>query len=210
MCCRLALDVGVTSGTPRQLADMLLAYHHDHRVKRVCRTAVISVQTPKKATNAELADLDRRLLRAAADLQKFLKELQGLQWTVQFLTGRGKGRRKSVPVYTKAQKLDVRILAFALFDSIGKLRKDRWDKLVEAGKIGNFRRRNNGAIISFEFQGRRLRLATLKNFLVAFADEGNNQSGDNMTAYRRLAGLGRRLRQAKVGRASRLPIAERT
>jgi hypothetical protein len=149
--------------------------------------------------------------RRTLDLRpKFLKELQGLQWTVQFLTGRGKGRRKSVPVYTKAQKLDVRILAFALFDSIGKLRKDRWDKLVEAGKIGNFRRRNNGAIISFEFQGRRLRLATLKNFLVAFADEGNNQSGDNMTAYRRLAGLGRRLRQAKVGRASRLPIAERT
>jgi hypothetical protein len=35
------LDVGVAKGTPRQLADLLLAYHHDPRVKRVCRTAVI-------------------------------------------------------------------------------------------------------------------------------------------------------------------------
>jgi uncharacterized protein YhbP (UPF0306 family) len=213
------LDVGVAKGTPRQLAEMLLAYHHDPRVKRVCRTAVISVQTRKKATKSELADIDRRLLWVAADLQKFLrvasmlgwvhgntptrhihlifansngrrtldlrpkflKDLQGLQWTVQFLTGRGKGRRKSIPVYTKASKLDVRVLAQMLFNPNGNLREELWDKLVEIGKIGNFRRRNNGEIISFEFQGRRLRLATLKNFLVAIADEESNQSGDNMT-----------------------------
>jgi hypothetical protein len=213
------LDVGVAKGTPRQLADLLLAYHHDPRVKRVCRTAVISVQTDPKAGKTELADLDRRLLRAAADLQKFLrvasmlgwvhgntptrhihlifansngrrtldlcpkflKEIQSMAWTMQFLSGRGRGKRKALPMYPKSKKLDVRVLAIALFDSNGKLRKNRWDKLVKSGKITDFRLRSNGSVISFQFQGRRLRLATLKNFLVAIANEENNQIGENMT-----------------------------
>jgi len=213
------LDCGVAKGTPHQLADLLLAYHHDPRASRVCRTAVISVKTPKGASKSELADLDRRLLHAAGDFQKymgiasmlgwvhgntptrhihllfansngrrtldlrpkFLKELQALKWTVQFLTGRGKGRRRALSVYPKSKKLDVRVLAIALFDTNGKLRRDRWAKLVKSGKITDFRLRSNGSVISFHFQGRRLRLATLKNFLVAIANEENNQIGENMT-----------------------------
>ena len=209
------LDCGVAVGSPRQLADLLLAYHHNPRAKRLCRTAVISVQTPSKASQTELDDIDRRLLRAAKDFQKimgvasmlgwvhsnsatrhihlifansngrrtldlrpkFLKELQAMQWTMQFLSGRGKGRRRSLPMYPKAKKLDVRLLALMLMDSRGKVRKEIWDKLVRAGKISNFRHRKNGEVISFEFQGRRIRLATLKNFLTALGDE-DNQSGE--------------------------------
>ena len=218
------LDVGVAKGSPRELADLLLAFHHDARASRICRTAVISVKTPKRATKEELSDIDRRLLRAAADFQKFLgiasmlgwvhgntstrhihlifsnsngrrtldlrpkflKELQGLLWTVEFLSGRGKGKRKALPMYPKAKRLDTRLLAVALLDSDGKLRKDRWDKLVRSGKITDLRLRTNGSLISFKFQDRRIRLATLINFLGLLAGEagagggGENQS-ENMT-----------------------------
>ena len=74
------LDVGVAKGSPRELADLLLAFHHDARASRVCRTAVISVQTSKRATKEELSDIDRRLLRAAADFQKFLGIASMLGW----------------------------------------------------------------------------------------------------------------------------------
>ena len=209
------LDCGVAKGTPKQLAELLLAYHHDPRAKRVCRTAVISVRTPKNASKSELEDIDKRLLRAAKDFQKimgvasmlgwvhsdtatrhihlifansngrrtldlrpkFLKELQGMQWTMQFLAGRGRGKRKALPVYTKAKRLDVRLLAAALLDSKGKLRRDRWDKLVRSGKITDFRRRNNGSVISFQFQGRRIRPATLTNFLRLLGGQTSGGSG---------------------------------
>jgi hypothetical protein len=166
------LDVGVAKGTPRQLAELLLAYHHDPRAKRVCRTGIISVQTPRGASPEQLADIDRRLLHAAKDFQefmriasmlgwihsdtatrhihlifcnsngrrtldlrpKFLKELQGLAWTIQFASGRGKGQRKAIPAYTKAKRLDVRLLAITLLDKDGHLRKDRWDMALMTRK----------------------------------------------------------------------------
>ena len=220
------LDCGVAVGSPKQLADLLLAYHHDPRAMRLCRTAVISVETPKNASKEELADIDRRLLRAAKDFQKFmrvasmlgwihgdtgtrhihlifansngrrtldlrpkfLKEIQGMAWTMQFLSGRGRGKRKALPMYPKARRLDTRLLAVALLDSHGKLRKDRWDKMVQAKQITDFRLRNNGSVISFQFQGRRIRLSTLANFLGLLGGQtstvpglGENQS-DAMTA----------------------------
>ena len=214
------LDCGVAKGTPRQLAELLLAYHHDPRARRVCRTAIISVQTPKKASKSELADIDRRLLHAARDFQKFmrvasmlgwvhgdtatrhihlifansngrrtldlrpkfLKELQGLAWTVQFMSGRGKGRRKALPMYTKAKRLDVRFLAIALLDSDGNLRKDRFERMVKSGKISDLRLRTNGSLISFKFQDRRIRLTTLINFLGLLAGEaGAAGGGENQT-----------------------------
>jgi hypothetical protein len=219
------LDVGVAKGTPKQLEELLLAYHHDSHVQRVCRTAVISVQTPPDASPELLADLDRRLLRAARDFQKFmriasmlgwvhgntatrhihlifantngrrsldlrpkfLKELQGFAWTIQFASGRGKGKRKALPMYPKAKTLDARVLAIALLDSNGHLRKDRWDHLVETGKVSDFRLRKDGTIISFEFKKRRIRLATLKSFLSLLAGQppvlggGENQQSEIMT-----------------------------
>ncbi|MEI8292260.1 MAG: hypothetical protein WCH99_22545 [Verrucomicrobiota bacterium] len=209
------LDCGVAKGTPRQLAELLLAYHHDPRARRVCRTAIISVRTPKNASKGELDDIDRRLLQAARDFQKFmriasmlgwvhgdtatrhihllfansngrrtldlrpkfLKAIQDMAWTIQFLSGRGKGRRKALPMYPKAKRLDTRILAVALLDSNGKLRKDRWDKMVKAGKITDFRLRTNGSLVSFQFQGRRIRLSTLVNFLGLLGGQTSAGSG---------------------------------
>jgi hypothetical protein len=217
------LDCGVAVGSPRQLADLLLAYHHNPRAKRLCRTAVISVQTPAKASQVELDDIDCRLLQAAKDFQKlmrvasmlgwihgdtatrhihlifsnsngrrtldlrpkFLKELQGMQWTMQFLSGRGRGRRRALPMYPRSKKLDTRLLAVALLDEKGNLRKDRWNKLVKAGKITDFRLRKNGSLVSFNFQGRRIRLSTLANFLCLLTGQtgaaGGGESQSDMT-----------------------------
>jgi len=101
---------------------------------------------------------------------------------VQFLSGRGKGRRKALPFYPKAKKLDVRALAFALFDSAGRLRKERWEQLEKTGKVSDFRQRKDGSLISFQFQGRRIRFATLKNYLVSMSENaGEANSGVNMT-----------------------------
>ena len=210
------LDAGYPKGTAKQLAELLLSYHHDPRAKRVCRTALISVKTPNNASKDELADIDRRLLQAARDFQKvmgiasmlgwvhgntatrhihllfansngrrtldlrpkFLKELQAMQWTMQFLSGRGKGRRKALPMYPKAKRLDTRLLAAALLDSKGKLRRDRWDRLVRSGKVTDFRRRNNGSVISFQFQDRRIRLTTLINFLGLLAGQSGGSGGE--------------------------------
>ena len=74
------LETGVAVGTPRELADLLLASHHDRRVSRNCRTAVLSVQTPENATPRQLADIDGRLLKAASELQVFLKVASMLGW----------------------------------------------------------------------------------------------------------------------------------
>ena len=218
------LDTGYPKGTAKQLAELLLAYHHDPRAKRVCRTALISVQTPKNATEAELADIDRRLLQAARDFQKvmgiasmlgwvhgntatrhihllfansngrrtldlrpkLLKQLQAMQWTMQFLSGRGRGRRRALPMYPRARRLDTRLLAAALLDEKGNLRKDRWHRLVKAGKITDFRLRKNGSLVSFNFQGRRIRLSTLANFLCLLTGQtgaagGEENQSDNMT-----------------------------
>lgn len=220
------LDVGVAKGSPKELAENLLAFHHDPRTNRVCRTAVISVQTPPGASKSQLSDIDRRLLGAAKDFQKFmgiasmlgwvhqdtltrhihlifcnsngrrtldlrpkfLKELQGFLWTLQFASGRGKGKRRALPMYTKSKRLDVRVLAVALLGPDGKVRQERWDKLVKAGNVSELRHRKDGSIISFQFQGRRIRFATLKNFLGLLGGQtsdgsagGNHQTGENMT-----------------------------
>lgn len=197
------LATGLAVGSPKELADLLLANHHDRHAKRVCRTAVISVQTAPNATKEQLGDLDRRLLQAAADLQKVLKiasmlgwvhgntltrhihllfpnsngrrtldlrpkllrQLQGFLWTAEFLSGRGKGRRKALSVYPRSRKLVVRDLADLLLDDAGNLRRERWDQLLAAGKIGNVRLRNDVSPISFECEGRRIRFSTLKGFI---------------------------------------------
>jgi len=54
------LALGTTEGsTPDEMTELLLADHHDRRAKRVCRTAVISVETPNNASQEELLDCQR-------------------------------------------------------------------------------------------------------------------------------------------------------
>jgi hypothetical protein len=197
------LATGVAVGTPKQLAELLLSDHHNRHAKRVCRTAVISVQTPPNATQEQLRDIDRRLLQAAHDLKlilrvasmlgwvhgntltrhihlifpnsngrrtldlrpKLLRQLQGFLWTAEFLSGRGKGRRKALSVYPRSRKLVVRDLADLLLDDAGNLQRDRWEQLLAAGKVDSVRLRNDGSPISFECEGRRIRFSTLKGFI---------------------------------------------
>jgi hypothetical protein len=96
----------------------------------------------------------------------WLRQLQGFAWTAALLSGRGRGRRKALPTYPKSKNLVVRDLANLLMDGQGNLRQDRWDDLVKAGQITNFRRRNDGSIVSFEWGKRRVRVATLKGFII--------------------------------------------
>jgi len=214
------LTTGVAFGSAKDLADLLLSSHHDRRTKRCCRTAVISVQTPRRATKEQLADIDNRLLQAAADLQKilkvaamlgwihgntrtrhlhlifpnstgrrtldlrpkFLRQLQGFLWTAAFISGRGRGRRKALPVYPRARKLAVRDLARLLMDAHGNLRQDRWDALVKAGKISNLRRRNDGSLISFEWGAKRVRVATLKGIATELTQPENTHDYETNTS----------------------------
>jgi hypothetical protein len=208
------LATGLAVGSAQELADLLLAGHHDRHSKRVCRTAVISVQTPADATQEELEDIDRRLLQAAADLKlvlgvasmlgwvhgntltrhihlifgnsngrrtmdlrpKLLRQLQGFLWTAQLLSGRGKGRRKALSVYPRSRKLVVRDLADFLLDDGGNLRRERWEQLLAAGKVGNVRLRKNGSPISFECEGRRIRFSTLKGFITEQLTHGKDNT----------------------------------
>lgn len=197
------LHTGAAVGGPKELAALLLSNHHNPRGKRVARTGVISVKTPRRASKQELEDIDQRLIQAFWDLQKvlrvpmlgwihtntqtrhlhlifpnsngircldlrprWLRQLQGFMWTAALLSGRGRGRRKALPVYPKSHKLIVREVAGELLDDSGEIRPDRWDALVKAGKISNFRQRKSGELISFEWggTGRRVRMATLKGF----------------------------------------------
>jgi len=198
------LHTGAAVGTPKQMAQLLLSNHHNPRGRRVARTAVISVKTPRHASRQELEDIDQRLVQAFWDFQKTLKvpmlgwihtntatrhlhiifpnsngvrcldlrprwlrQLQGFAWTAALLSGRGKGRRKALPVYPQARNLVVRDLANLLMDDHGNLRPDQWRQLVQAGKATNFRQRKDGSLISFEYggTGRRVRVATLQGFI---------------------------------------------
>ena len=212
------LQTGIAVGSAREIAELLLSYHHDKRAKRLCRTGIISVQTPVNATPDELADIDQRLLQAARDLQLFLKvgsmlgwvhgntltrhlhfifpnsngkrtldlrpkmlrQIQSFCWTAQLLTGRGKGRRKSLSVYPKTT-LVIRDLAEILVTPAGGLNKPAWDELVRSRKITDFRTRNDGTIISFSYHNRRFRVNTLKQFALEYIYE-NSQNNINKSA----------------------------
>jgi len=197
------LHTGAAVGDSKQLAELLLSNHHNPRGRRVARTAVISVQTPRRATRQELEDIDQRLIQAFGDLQKllqvpmlgwthhntqtrhlhvifpnsngvrcldlrpqFLRQLQGFTWTMALLSGRGRGRRQALSAYPKSKKLAARDLAGLLLDAQGNFRQDRWNALVKSGAVTHFRQRNDGSLISFEYGGKRCRVATLKGFVI--------------------------------------------
>ena len=199
------LEIGCAANkTDAELVEALLCSHHDPKVERVCRSAVISVQTPEHATEAERKEIVARLLRCARDLQKFLKvasmlgwchgntkslhlhallpnstgkrtlnltpkllrELQDFKWTCEFLSGRGKGKRGSLEFNPRAPGLRLNTLAAILMDRNGDIVEDRWDRLVNDGKITEYRYRKDGSIISFKYGGKRMRLETLRKVIL--------------------------------------------
>ena len=111
-----------------------------------------------------IANVDSTGRRTLNISPKILRDLQGLKWTVEFLSGRGKGKRKGLAFNPKAPNLAIRTLALALFDAKGKFNESRWHKMVKSGAISEFRQRRDGSIISFVFQNRRIRHSTLNEF----------------------------------------------
>jgi len=78
---------------------------------------------------------------------------------------KGKGKR-GLPLYTKARKkLVVQDLASLLIAPDGSLRQEIWDQFKAKKLLTKFRTRNDGSIISFEFQDKRIRYTTLLRFL---------------------------------------------
>ncbi len=213
------LQVGTMfNATPKEIEDSLLSGHHDRHVKnRICRTAIISVKTPKNATKEQIEDLVKRVSNAFQDFFKELnvpgaawihgntktihghgifpnsdgrrtlnicpadlRSLQGFEWTDELDSGRGKGERGALPVYTKAKNLAVRELAKYIFDTKGKVGEIEVEALESAGVISNIRRKKDGQPISFAFKKKQIRFSTLKNFIT----EQKQQNNSNMiTAF---------------------------
>jgi hypothetical protein len=70
----------ISNATPKEIEQSLLCDHHDRHVKaRVCRTVIISVQTPNKATKEQIDDLVKRTENAFRDLFKELN-VPGAAW----------------------------------------------------------------------------------------------------------------------------------
>jgi hypothetical protein len=118
--------------------------------------------------------------RTLALASKFLKELQGFEWTDALASGRGKGRRQALPVYAHAKNLAVRDLAGQVAGQ-GGVTADQWEKLLAAGVIATPRRRKNGELISFEYGGRRIRASTLEGFARELAHNNKQTKEKTMT-----------------------------
>ncbi|HXT10726.1 MAG TPA: hypothetical protein VN873_04120 [Candidatus Angelobacter sp.] len=155
------------NAAPEVLADM------DSRIERAVRDLSAKLGVPMvawihgntKTRHAHLLFPNSDGNRTLPMPRKFLQDLQGFGWTTALASGRGKGERQASPVFTRAKKLQVRDLATLLVDEDGKLRDDRWEELEGKGEIGNPRHREDGSPISFEYQGRRIRFATLQGFV---------------------------------------------
>jgi hypothetical protein len=62
-------------------------------------------------------------------------------------------------------------------DRNGDIVEERWDRLVNVGKITEYRYRKDGSIISFKYGGKRMRLETLRK--VILDKKGNKGGGMN-------------------------------
>jgi len=92
-------------------------------------------------------------------------DMAEMKFTTHAISARGKGQAKGVPVYSKAKKLAVRDLAALVVAPGGGINNGVWMQLKEKGILSGFRSRKDGSIISFAFDGKRIRLATLHRFL---------------------------------------------
>jgi len=105
--------------------------------------------------------------RKTLDLNpKFLRRIQDFKWTIEFLSGRGKGERGTCDFNPKAPGLKVTTLATILMDRNGELKEDRWQRLIAEGNVSDFRYRNDGTIISFKFGKKRMRINTLRQIMI--------------------------------------------
>jgi len=95
-----------------------------------------------------------------------VKAMADMQFTQAVISAKGTGKRKSLAVYPKAKKLAVRDLATLLLDDHGRVKDDAWERLKKEGILSSFRLRKDGSPISFEYAGKRIRIATLRHFIL--------------------------------------------
>lgn len=89
-----------------------------------------------------------------------------MKFTEHAISAKGIGKR-GLPVYTKhRRKLAVEELAGLLILPNGDINDPVWKALEKKGSITNFRTRKSGVPISFEYDGRRIRFATLRRFML--------------------------------------------
>lgn len=88
-----------------------------------------------------------------------------MAFTKHAISAKGKGKI-GLPIYTKTRKkLLVQELAAALLDTNGNIQPKAWDQLEGQGLITEFRTRKDGSLISFIYQGKRIRLSTLQRYI---------------------------------------------
>ena len=101
-----------------------------------------------------------------------------MKFTDKAISAKGTGK-KGLKLYTKARgKLGVEGLAERLVAADGSIRNDEWRRLKKDGAISDFRTRKDGSIVSFIFDGKRIRLSTLNSFVerLRFDSNGNSDS----------------------------------
>lgn len=93
---------------------------------------------------------------------KFLRKLQSFCWTAEFLSGRGSKTNcgGSFGFYPKAPNLKLHQL-------VKRLKETGWAALIHNGELKNLRKRNDGSVVSVEFEGQRIRVATINKFMEA-------------------------------------------
>jgi hypothetical protein len=100
-----------------------------------------------------------------------------MAFTEHAISAKGRGK-KGLPIYTKARgKLAVKDLAALVVDTDSTIKNEVWKQLKKKGAVSDFRNRKDGSLISFEFQGRRIRLATLKHFVEHLQSDSSGNTG---------------------------------
>ncbi len=102
-----------------------------------------------------------------------------MKFTDKAVSAKGTGK-KGLPIYTKARgKLAVKDLAALVVDTDGSIKNEVWKQLKKKGAVSDFRNRKDGSLISFFFQGRRIRLATLKHFVEHLQPDSSGNTGSS-------------------------------
>ena len=103
-----------------------------------------------------------------------LRNLQNFKWTQALESGRGRGKRKAIPVYTRAKNLAASELAKIIFDKKMNVGEVALNTLEQAGIISDVRRKKSGEPISLSFQNKKFRITTLKNFFTSQQPDKND------------------------------------
>lgn len=108
-----------------------------------------------------------------------------MRFTEHAISARGKGK-KGLKIYTKARgKLEVEDLAELLAAPGGGIKAAVWKQLKDKGLLTDFRTRKDGAVVSFSYQGRRMRMKTLEGFIarhpVSSASSSSSSGGSSTT-----------------------------